>query len=423
MDYEEFSLGGMNAAWMRLKAPHGSRHAILYCHGGGYTSGNLGYARVLASKLAHVTGYDVLSFEYRLAPEHPYPAAVEDALRAWDHLMLLGYGARDVVLAGDSAGGNLALVLCHRLKAAGRRLPGALVLMSPWTDMTMSGASYAERAESDPMLTPEYIEAVRTAYAGGRDYASPDLSPLFADLTGFPPTLIQAGDHEILYSDAEMLCHALERAGVPCRFEVSEGMWHVFQMFPLRKAAAEYEHFCEQVGSLCHVTYMSSSAENITEEYYDTDSRLKTAQIKLERLQELLSKADNMADIITIESAISDTEYEIESLSGTLRHYDALVDYATVSLTLSETYKLDENEGAPLTFGARIARAFTNGLRDTGVFLEDLAIGIANNLVFLAVLAALAVVVVRAVRKKKPFGRLGKKKSKLPAGEEPKSEE
>ena len=107
--------------------------------------------------------------------------------------------------------------------------------------MTMSGASYAERAESDPMLTPEYIEAVRTAYAGGRDYASPDLSPLFADLTGFPPTLIQAGDHEILYSDAEMLCHALERAGVPCCFEVSEGMWHVFQMFPLRKAAAAME--------------------------------------------------------------------------------------------------------------------------------------------------------------------------------------
>ena len=184
--------------------------------------------------------------------------------------------------------------------------------------------------------------------------------------------------------------------------------------FTVRVPAAEYEHFCEQVGS---------SAENITEEYYDTDSRLKTAQIKLERLQELLSKADNMADIITIESAISDTEYEIESLSGTLRHYDALVDYATVSLTLSETYKLDENEGAPLTFGARIARAFTNGLRDTGVFLEDLAIGIANNLVFLAVLAALAVIVVRAVRKQKPLGRLGKKKNKLPADEEPKSKE
>ena len=91
------------------------------------------------------------------------------------------------------------------------------------------------------MLTPEYIEAVRTAYAAGRDYHSPDLSPLFADLTGFPPTLIQAGDHEILYSDSEALAAALERAGVPCRFEISEGMWHVFQMFPIKKAAAAIE--------------------------------------------------------------------------------------------------------------------------------------------------------------------------------------
>lgn len=242
MDYEEFSLGGMNAAWMRLKAPHGSRHAILYCHGGGYTSGNLGYSRVLSSKLAHATGYDVLSFEYRLAPEFPYPAAVEDALRAWDYLMLQGYGARDIVLAGDSAGGNLALVLCNRLKTAGRKLPGALILMSPWTDMTMSGKSYTERAEIDPMLTPEYIEAVRLAYAAGRDYRSSDLSPLFADFTGFPPTLIQVGDHEILYSDSEQLYQAMKRANVPCRLQVSEGMWHVFQMFPIRKASVAIEN-------------------------------------------------------------------------------------------------------------------------------------------------------------------------------------
>ena len=217
MDYEEFALSGMSAAWTRLKAPHGSRHAILYCHGGGYTSGNLGYSRVLSSKLAHATGYDVLSFEYRLAPEFPYPAAVEDALRAWDYLMLQGYGARDIVLAGDSAGGNLALVLCNRLKAA-------------------------ERAEIDPMLTPEYIEAVRLAYAAGRDYRSSDLSPLFADFTGFPPTLIQVGDHELLYSDSEQLYQAMKRANVPCRLQVSEGMWHVFQMFPIRKASVAIEN-------------------------------------------------------------------------------------------------------------------------------------------------------------------------------------
>ena len=238
MEYTEFALRNMACAWTRLRAPHGRRHAILYCHGGGYTSGNLGYARVLASKLAHVTGYDVLSFEYRLAPEHPYPAAVEDALQAWDHLMLLGYGSQDIILAGDSAGGNLALVLCLRLRGAGRRLPGGLVLFSPWTDMTMSGPSYGERAAIDPMLTANYIDAVRRAYAPGEDFSHPELSPLFGDLSGFPRTLVQVGDHEILFSDAQRLAEALRRQNVPARLEVSEGMWHVFQMFPSKKAAA-----------------------------------------------------------------------------------------------------------------------------------------------------------------------------------------
>ena len=238
MEYTEFALRNMACAWTRLRAPHGRRHAILYCHGGGYTSGNLGYARVLASKLAHVTGYDVLSFEYRLAPEHPYPAAVEDALQAWDHLMLLGYGAQDIILAGDSAGGNLALVLCLRLRGAGRRLPGGLVLFSPWTDMTMSGPSYGERAAIDPMLTANYIDAVRRVYAPGEDFSHPELSPLFGDLSGFPRTLVQVGDHEILFSDAQRLAEALRRQNVPARLEVSEEMWHVFQMFPSKKAAA-----------------------------------------------------------------------------------------------------------------------------------------------------------------------------------------
>ena len=123
MSWEPFELDGMNCAWVRPHRGHDRRRAILYCHGGGYTSGNLGYSRILASKLANVTGWQVLSFEYRLAPEHPYPAAVEDAVKAWDYLMYQGYGARDVVVAGDSAGGNLALVLTHLLKEAGRRLP------------------------------------------------------------------------------------------------------------------------------------------------------------------------------------------------------------------------------------------------------------------------------------------------------------
>lgn len=238
MDWEEFELCGMEAAWTRLQAPHGGQHAVLYCHGGGYTSGNLGYSRVLSSKIASVTGYDVLSFEYRLAPEFPYPAALEDARRAWDYLLQAGYAPDRIILAGDSAGGNLALCLCQWLKAEGQALPGALVLMSPWTDMTMSGESYSQRAEIDPMLTPEYIRTVRVAYAGQRDFSDPFLSPLFGEFHGFPPTLIQVGDHEILYSDSASLAETMEKQGVRCRLEVSEGMWHVFQMFPTRKAAA-----------------------------------------------------------------------------------------------------------------------------------------------------------------------------------------
>lgn len=235
--WEPFGLAGMDAAWMRLERPHKRRRVILYCHGGGYTSGGLGFSKVLASKLTRATGLDVLAFDYRLAPEHPYPAAVEDAQAAWDHLMRLGFGARDVVLAGDSAGGNMALVLCLRLRAEGRMLPGALLLMSPWTDMTCSGESLTERADIDPVLTPEYIYAVREAYAGGLDPAQPELSPLLADLAGFPPTLIQVGTHEILFSDAERLAERMKAAGTECRLEVWEGMWHDFQMYPSKSAA------------------------------------------------------------------------------------------------------------------------------------------------------------------------------------------
>lgn len=242
MSWEPFDLRGMPAAWVRPERGHDKRHVILYCHGGGYTSGNLGYARILAAKLAGVTGYEVLAFEYRLAPEYTYPAPLEDAMKAWDYLMHLGYGARDVVVAGDSAGGNLALVLTMLLREAGRLLPRRLVLLSPWTDMTASGKSYQERRDDDPMLTMDYIQAVRGVYAPGQDLSSPKLSPLFGDLRRFPPVLIQAGTNEILLSDSVRLRDRLVQAGTPCRLEVWPDMWHVFQMFPIKKAAQAMEH-------------------------------------------------------------------------------------------------------------------------------------------------------------------------------------
>lgn len=162
----------------------------------------------------------------------------------------------------------------------------------------------------------------------------------------------------------------------------------------------QFQNFLNSIGQVCHVTYTSTSAEDITDSYYDVDSRLKTAQTKLERLQELLAKADNMADIITIESAISDAEWEIENLTGTLRTYDAQVDYATVYLSLREVYKLSGTDSAPMTLGRRIGNSFVRGLKSVGNFFESLLVWLAYSWIWLAALAVVVIVVVRLAKKK-----------------------
>ena len=151
IDTESLNIKGIPCEWVRPNHKHDTRHIILYCHGGGYTCGSLKYARVIASKLSINAGMAVMSFEYRLAPENPYPAALDDALTMWNYLMQLGYGARVVVLVGDSAGGNLALELALKLKSQGRMLPKGIVLMSPWTDMAMTGDSYKTCKDVDPI--------------------------------------------------------------------------------------------------------------------------------------------------------------------------------------------------------------------------------------------------------------------------------
>ena len=172
--------------------------------------------------------------------------------------------------------------------------------------------------------------------------------------------------------------------------------------YTVRVPAAKFESFCAGVGKLCHVTYSTSSAEDISESYYDTKTRLDTAQIKLARLQELLKDADNMADIITIESAISDTEYQIDCLSGTLRSYDSLVDYATVCLNLNEVYRLSNTEDAPKTFGEKLSNAFSEGIKDAGELLEGIAIWFAYNwlavIIWVLLIAAVVLIVCGAWR-------------------------
>lgn len=248
LKWRPISIGSMEAAWVHPSNPHPSR-VILYCHGGGFTSGNLSYCRILASRLAHATGYSVLTFAYRLAPEHPFPAAKEDTLAAWDYLTYHGYDPSHITVLGDSAGGNLSLELVGDLKARGRKCPGALVLFSPWTDMTTSGRTYQERTHLDPVLSMEYMEQVRKAYAGERDYADAQLSPLFGDLSGYPPTLIQVGTHEILLSDSIRLRGKLQELGVHCQLEVWQDMFHVFQLLPLKKSI----HAMEQVAAFLEI--------------------------------------------------------------------------------------------------------------------------------------------------------------------------
>lgn len=250
--YTEVDMDGVRGEWVSVNRAHMRRYVILYCHGGGYSTGSCLYGRTLTSKLAAAASIDVLGFDYRLAPEHPYPAALEDAMKAWDYLMLLGYGARDVILAGDSAGGNLALVLALKLKAEGRFLPRGLVLMSPWTDLTASGRSYRTKAEVDPVLDAEYIDRMTKAYIPeGENLENPLISPLFGDFEGFPPVYIQVGENEILLSDAMELHKKLQKAGVPAKIDRFKGMWHVFQMSPFRTAADAMEKNAEFICDIC----------------------------------------------------------------------------------------------------------------------------------------------------------------------------
>lgn len=249
--HTDFKIGDMDAEWVHVDRAHMKKYAVLYCHGGGYMTGSLKYARCLTVKLAASTSMDVLSFDYRLAPEHPYPAALEDAMKAWNYLMLLGYGARDIIIGGDSAGGNLALALTLKLKEEERILPRGIFLMSPWTDLTLSGKSHEMRAQIDPILDAEYLKEAIAAYAEGEDLQNPLISPLFGDYEGFPPVYIQVGDNEILLNDATMLHKKLVKENVSVKMDIYKGMWHVFQMSPFKTAYEAMDKNAQFIFDIC----------------------------------------------------------------------------------------------------------------------------------------------------------------------------
>jgi len=224
-------IDGLAAEWS--EAPGADREsALLFFHGGGYCSGSILSHRRLVTEAGRAAGVRTLAVGYRLAPEHPFPAAFDDALAAWRHLRSQGLEAGRITVGGDSAGGGLTVALINRLRAAGEPLPACAWLISPWTDLTLSGETLATKDAVDPLIHRPYLAELAAAYlAGGVAADDPRVSPLFSKLEGFPPTLIQVGSSETLLSDSTRLAAQLGAADVRVTLEIWPHMIHAWPLW------------------------------------------------------------------------------------------------------------------------------------------------------------------------------------------------
>jgi acetyl esterase/lipase len=246
VQYTRASAAGVVAEWLEPTTLV-ERRVVLYLHGGAYVAGSLNTIRSLAAHLARAAASRVLTVEYRLAPEHTFPAPVEDALTAYEWLLGEGYASDGLAIGGDSAGGGLAVATLVAIRDRGLPLPRAGVCISPWTDLSLSGASLDSNAIADPECQRWLLERMATQYLAGQDARTPLASPLFADLTALPPLLIQVGGVETLLDDATGLASAAEAAGVDVTLERWDNMIHVWHRFAPRlpEAAAAIERVGE----------------------------------------------------------------------------------------------------------------------------------------------------------------------------------
>jgi monoterpene epsilon-lactone hydrolase len=231
-------LGGVPAAEITIDGTE-PRHVVLYFHGGVYVLGDAVSAAGLAAQIGRRTDARVISVDYRLAPEHPYPAAVDDALAAYQALLDNGTAPSDIAFAGESAGGGLAIATLVNARDHGLPLPAAAYVMSPYADLTLAGTSMDTKTKVDPLLSRENLQARIPDYTAGYDPALALISPIFADLTGLPPLIIQAGTHEVLLDDAVRLARQAAVADVAITLDITPGVPHVFQAYsPILDEAA-----------------------------------------------------------------------------------------------------------------------------------------------------------------------------------------
>jgi epsilon-lactone hydrolase len=231
-------LGGVPVAEITVDGVE-SRHVVLYFHGGVYVMSDAFLAADLASQVGRRTDAKVISVDYRLAPEHPYPAAVDDALAAYEALLRTGIAPSDIVFSGESAGGGLAVATMVNARDHGLPLPAAAFVMSPYADLTLAGTTMHTRRDVDPLLSPELLKARVGDYTAGHDPALGLISPIFADLAGLPPLIIQAGSHEVLLDDAVRLAGQAATADVQVTLDITPQVPHVFQgYYPILDEAA-----------------------------------------------------------------------------------------------------------------------------------------------------------------------------------------
>ena len=229
-DIEVVDIDGVPAEFLTTENADMS-YTLLYLHGGGYVMGSINTHRALAAGLSAAAEARCLILDYRLAPEHPFPAALEDAVAGYRWLLSQNYEPNQIAIGGDSAGGGLTVAALVSLKEQGVPLPSAGVLLSPWVDLEMTGESIITKADVDPMVQKEGAQRMADVYLDGKDKRTPLASPIYADLAGLPPLLIQVGSEEILLDDATRLADRAKEAGVKAEIEVWDDMFHVFQAF------------------------------------------------------------------------------------------------------------------------------------------------------------------------------------------------
>jgi len=243
---EPVSAGGVPAEWI---VPPGAAddRVILYLHGGGYVMGSINTHRAMVARIARASQAKALAIDYRMAPEHPFPAAVDDATAAYRWLLAEGYKPGKIVISGDSAGGGLTLATLIALRDAGTPLPAAGVPISAWADLEGTGASIRTRAATDPMVDLPGLSRMAKLYAGDHDMKNPLLSPIHADYRGLPPMLLQVGDAEILLDDSTRVADKAKAAGVKVELEAWDDMFHVWHVFA--KILPEGQQAIDRIGS------------------------------------------------------------------------------------------------------------------------------------------------------------------------------